>query len=288
MSSSVRIGTDKSGAECLPRVGIYRNVTNTAWVSPFPPNGRRTACVALSALSVALGALVAPQSASAASTPSDGRAHRNCLPAPRRQRLGDRATPTTAITRPRAEQVCLAVNGTCVQAAARRPAQPRLRPVPAHRRRAPLPGQARLSDPGVSASRCAPPPGCWTQSTPTRPVIGPCGSPSGTSARATPRAARRRAPASTARATRCTSTTGPTSRPCRTTPRPSATCRYMHRITAQPGSSRRSRLLSQRRLAYHVAIYAGHGYQYAAATPRDGVRYQAIWSRDVVFGTDWH
>ena len=26
--------------------------------------------------------------------------------------------------------------------------------------------------------------------------------------------------------------------------------------------------------AYHVAIYAGHGWQYAAATPRDGVRYQ--------------
>lgn len=40
--------------------------------------------------------------------------------------------------------------------------------------------------------------------------------------------------------------------------------------------------------AYHVAIYAGHGYQYAAATPRDGVRYQPIWSSDVVFGTDWH
>lgn len=40
--------------------------------------------------------------------------------------------------------------------------------------------------------------------------------------------------------------------------------------------------------AYHVAVYAGHGYQYAAATPRDGVRYQRIWSSDVVFGTDWH
>jgi cell wall-associated NlpC family hydrolase len=40
--------------------------------------------------------------------------------------------------------------------------------------------------------------------------------------------------------------------------------------------------------AYHVAIYAGHGYQYAAATPRDGVRYQPIWSSNVVFGTDWH
>lgn len=40
--------------------------------------------------------------------------------------------------------------------------------------------------------------------------------------------------------------------------------------------------------AYHVAIYAGHGWQYAAATVRDGVRYQAIWSANVRFGTDWH
>jgi cell wall-associated NlpC family hydrolase len=40
--------------------------------------------------------------------------------------------------------------------------------------------------------------------------------------------------------------------------------------------------------AYHVAIYAGHGMQYAAATPRDGIRYQAIWSSAVEFRTDWH
>lgn len=40
--------------------------------------------------------------------------------------------------------------------------------------------------------------------------------------------------------------------------------------------------------AYHVAIYAGHGKQYAAATPRDGIRYQAIWSSNVEFRTDWH
>jgi cell wall-associated NlpC family hydrolase len=40
--------------------------------------------------------------------------------------------------------------------------------------------------------------------------------------------------------------------------------------------------------AYHVAVYAGHGRQYAAATPRDGVRYQRIWSSHVVFGTTWH
>src|SRR5579875_1982162 len=33
--------------------------------------------------------------------------------------------------------------------------------------------------------------------------------------------------------------------------------------------------------AYHVAIYAGHHRQYAAATPRDGIRFQKVWSRDV-------
>jgi cell wall-associated NlpC family hydrolase len=41
-------------------------------------------------------------------------------------------------------------------------------------------------------------------------------------------------------------------------------------------------------VAYHVAIYAGHGWQYAAATPRDGVRHQPVWSSDVRYGTDWH
>jgi cell wall-associated NlpC family hydrolase len=40
--------------------------------------------------------------------------------------------------------------------------------------------------------------------------------------------------------------------------------------------------------SYHVAIYAGHDMQYAAATPRDGVRYQKVWSSAVQFGTDWH
>jgi cell wall-associated NlpC family hydrolase len=40
--------------------------------------------------------------------------------------------------------------------------------------------------------------------------------------------------------------------------------------------------------AYHVAIYAGGGKQYAAATVRDGVRYQAVWSSYVQYGTDWH
>ena len=40
--------------------------------------------------------------------------------------------------------------------------------------------------------------------------------------------------------------------------------------------------------AYHVAVYAGHGWQYAAATPKDGVRYQRVWSPYVRYGTDWH
>jgi len=35
--------------------------------------------------------------------------------------------------------------------------------------------------------------------------------------------------------------------------------------------------------AYHVAIYAGHGMQYAAATPRDGIRYQKVWSSAVQY-----
>lgn len=40
--------------------------------------------------------------------------------------------------------------------------------------------------------------------------------------------------------------------------------------------------------AYHVAIYSGHHMQYAAATPRDGIRHQRIWSSHVEFRTDWH
>jgi cell wall-associated NlpC family hydrolase len=41
-------------------------------------------------------------------------------------------------------------------------------------------------------------------------------------------------------------------------------------------------------IAYHVAVYAGHGWQYAATTPAGGVRYQPVWSRAVVYGTTWH
>jgi cell wall-associated NlpC family hydrolase len=40
--------------------------------------------------------------------------------------------------------------------------------------------------------------------------------------------------------------------------------------------------------AYHVAIYAGHGKQYSATDPRQGVRHQKISSSHVVFGTNWH
>ncbi|HEY8301497.1 MAG TPA: NlpC/P60 family protein [Jatrophihabitans sp.] len=63
---------------------------------------------------------------------------------------------------------------------------------------------------------------------------------------------------------------------------------HMHRIARSNALPGDLIFYLSGRSAYHVAIYAGHGYQYAAATPRDGVRYQRIWSSDVVFGTDWH
>jgi cell wall-associated NlpC family hydrolase len=40
--------------------------------------------------------------------------------------------------------------------------------------------------------------------------------------------------------------------------------------------------------AYHIAIYAGNGMQYAAATTRDGIKYQGVWSAAVQYGTTWH
>jgi len=40
--------------------------------------------------------------------------------------------------------------------------------------------------------------------------------------------------------------------------------------------------------AFHVAIYAGHGMQYAEATVQDGLRYQPVWSSAVQYGTTWH
>jgi cell wall-associated NlpC family hydrolase len=40
--------------------------------------------------------------------------------------------------------------------------------------------------------------------------------------------------------------------------------------------------------AYHVSIYAGHGNQYSATDPAQGVRHQKISSSHVQFRTDWH
>ena len=40
--------------------------------------------------------------------------------------------------------------------------------------------------------------------------------------------------------------------------------------------------------SHHVAIYAGRGMQYAAATPRDGIRYQRVWSSQVEYRTILH
>lgn len=58
----------------------------------------------------------------------------------------------------------------------------------------------------------------------------------------------------------------------------------MHRVSA--AHARPGDLVFYRSggYSYHVAIYAGHHMQYAAATPRDGIRYQQIWSSDVVYG----
>lgn len=39
---------------------------------------------------------------------------------------------------------------------------------------------------------------------------------------------------------------------------------------------------------YHVGVYAGRNMMWAAATPKDGVRYQSIWSSAVTFGTYTH
>jgi cell wall-associated NlpC family hydrolase len=40
--------------------------------------------------------------------------------------------------------------------------------------------------------------------------------------------------------------------------------------------------------AYHVAIFAGHHREYAATEPGQRIRHQRIWSRNIVFKTDWH
>ena len=61
--------------------------------------------------------------------------------------------------------------------------------------------------------------------------------------------------------------------------------RLISRATARPGDLV---FYLSGGTAYHVAIYAGHGMQYAAATPRDGIRYQHVWSSAVQYRTDWH
>ncbi|HJQ41923.1 MAG TPA: C40 family peptidase [Jatrophihabitantaceae bacterium] len=61
--------------------------------------------------------------------------------------------------------------------------------------------------------------------------------------------------------------------------------RLLSRSTARPGDLV---FYMSGGTAYHVAIYAGSGWQYAAATPADGVRFQRVWSSAVQYRTDWH
>lgn len=64
--------------------------------------------------------------------------------------------------------------------------------------------------------------------------------------------------------------------------------RHMRKISAQHARPGDLVFYLSGGSSYHVAIYAGRGMQYAAATPRDGIRYQAVWSRAVEYRTDWH
>lgn len=64
--------------------------------------------------------------------------------------------------------------------------------------------------------------------------------------------------------------------------------RRMHRVFAHRARPGDLVFYMQGGRAYHVAIYAGHHMQYSAATPRDGIRYQRIWSSHVQYRTDWH
>ncbi|MBE7186812.1 C40 family peptidase [Jatrophihabitans endophyticus] len=64
--------------------------------------------------------------------------------------------------------------------------------------------------------------------------------------------------------------------------------KHMHRISrkhARPGDLV---FYLSGNSAYHVAIYAGHGKQYSATDPAQGVEHDRITSHHVVFGTDWH
>jgi cell wall-associated NlpC family hydrolase len=60
--------------------------------------------------------------------------------------------------------------------------------------------------------------------------------------------------------------------------------RHMHRVSKKSRRAGDLIFYMSGGQAYHVAIYAGHGEQYAAATPRDGIRHQKIWSSDVRYG----
>lgn len=62
----------------------------------------------------------------------------------------------------------------------------------------------------------------------------------------------------------------------------------MHRIPARKARPGDLVFYLSGGTAYHVAIYAGHHTQYAATTPRDGIRHQQIWSSHVEYRTDWH
>jgi hypothetical protein len=64
--------------------------------------------------------------------------------------------------------------------------------------------------------------------------------------------------------------------------------RHMHRVSRRSARPGDLIFYMSGGSSYHVAIFAGHGMQYAAATPQDGVVYQHIWSRHVQFETDWH
>jgi cell wall-associated NlpC family hydrolase len=64
--------------------------------------------------------------------------------------------------------------------------------------------------------------------------------------------------------------------------------RRMHRIArrhARPGDLI---FYLNRGYAYHVAIFGGHGTEYAATQPGQRIKHQRIWGRNLVFATDWH
>jgi cell wall-associated NlpC family hydrolase len=64
--------------------------------------------------------------------------------------------------------------------------------------------------------------------------------------------------------------------------------RHMRRISARSARAGDLVFYLSGGSAYHVAIYAGHGMQYAAATPKDGIRYQHVWSSAVEYRTITH